>query len=175
MSKKEGDENLLICRHFMWCWGRVFTLCVGGNGRQNVSSLPRCNIHSTMGNQAFTLNAGLIRRGRMWLQIYTPAFEWTGLLFIYERKSERGTTMLIPKRKYSSTVFGVGSLSTRQLLTSCEQTVPRPQLTVEEEEAASTRAKSWETPCCCGALNVPLHGERISNEFLWRALWLGPR
>ena len=33
-----------------------------------------------------------------------------------------------PTRIYSSLVFEVGSLSTAQLLTSCEQTVPRPHL-----------------------------------------------
>lgn len=36
--------------------------------------------------------------------------------------------MLIPTRKYCSLLFEVGSLSTKQLLTSCEQTVPRPPL-----------------------------------------------
>lgn len=51
--------------------------------------------------------------------------------------------MLIPTRKYSSLLFEVGSLSTKQLLTSCEQTVPRPHLAgAERQRAGGQRAKA---------------------------------
>lgn len=76
---------------------------------------------------------------------------WMGQgLFIYLwEESRRGTTMLIPTRKYSSLVFEVGSLSAKQLLTSCEQTVPRPHSTGAERQRASWGAPVLWCFCCC--------------------------
>ena len=69
-------------------------------------------------------------------QICKPELNGQGFyLFI------RGTTMLIPMRKYSSLVSEVGSLLTKQLLTSCESTVATPLLWgVERQQAGGQRA-----------------------------------
>lgn len=83
-----------------------------------------------------------IRRGRIWGKYIHQSWMDRAFIYLWE-EGRRGTTMPIPTRKYSSLLFEVGSLSTKQLLTSCEQTVPRPHLAgAERQRAGGQRAEA---------------------------------
>lgn len=62
--------------------------------------------------------------------------------------------MLIATRKYSSLLFEVGSLSTKQLLTSCEQTVPRSRLAGAERQRAEALSLYGVTLRTAGGMDV---------------------
>lgn len=85
---------------------------------------------------------GPIKTGRVWGKYIHQSWMDRAFIYLWE-EGRRATTMLILTRKYSSLVFEVGSLSSQQLLTSCEQTLPRPHWTgAERQPAGGQRAEA---------------------------------